>query len=122
MANWFAATYFCNQTNVLHLKHGYAKDKKKTKLVHINKYLQQQGSNKPRKIFLHTNKSWFSVVILKIMNFFTNKADIFVCVSHHTTVKVRLCKLAEVSSPEIRGTVTYRDGVDFSRISPQIGP
>lgn len=65
MANWLAATYFCNQTIVLHLKHGYAKDKKKKKLVHIDKYLQQQDSNKPREIFLHTNKSWFSVVILK---------------------------------------------------------
>lgn len=31
MANWFAATYICNQTNVLHLKHGYAKDLKKKK-------------------------------------------------------------------------------------------
>lgn len=76
--NWFAATYFCNQTNAWHLKNGNTKDKR---LIYIDKYLQQQDSNKPHKIFLHTNKSWFSVVIKKIMNFFTNKADI-VCVCH----------------------------------------
>lgn len=58
--NWFAASYFCNQTNAWHLKNGNTKDKR---LVYIDKYLQQQDSNKPHEIFLHTNKSWFSVVI-----------------------------------------------------------
>lgn len=37
-------------------------------------------------------------------------------------VEVCLCKLAEVSSPEIRWSVTYRGGVDSTRVSPQIGP